>query len=120
MRLWHPLHLCPLHLLVRCRRGPALTSRAGNDATSRAALNVGLIYYEVVPQDDAGKRRFWPLARLAFDWFLATATAAEGHEQFERTLGVPFRMARIAEFLGPAPTSVQPARDVTMLQWPDA
>lgn len=89
-------------------------------ATSRAALNVGLIYYEVVPQDDAGKRRFWPLARLAFDWFLATATAAEGHEQFERTLGVPFRMARIAEFLGPAPTSAQPARDVSLLQWPDA
>lgn len=88
-------------------------------ATSRAALNIGLIYYEVVPQDDGSKRRFWPLARIAFDWFLATATAAEGHEQFERTLGVPFRMARIAELLGPAPVSSVAARDVALLQWPE-
>lgn len=88
--------------------------------TSRAALNIGLLYYEVVPQDDAARRRFWPRARLAFDWFLATATAAEGHEQFERTLGVPFRLARISELLGPSPAPGGESRDVRALSWPDS
>jgi tetratricopeptide (TPR) repeat protein len=88
--------------------------------TSRAALNIGLLYYEVVPQDEAARRRFWPRARLAFDWFLATAIAAEGHEQFERTLGVPFRLARIAELLGPPAASSGDRRDVRALSWPDS
>jgi tetratricopeptide (TPR) repeat protein len=88
--------------------------------TSRAALNIGLLYYEVVPQDEAARRRFWPRARLAFDWFLATAIAAEGHEQFERTLGVPFRLARIAELLGLPAASGGDSRDVRALSWPDS
>lgn len=87
--------------------------------TSRAALDIGLLYYEVVPQDDAARRRYWPRARCAFEWFLATATAAEGHEQFERTLGVPFRLARIAELLGPSPAAAGDPRDIRALAWPD-
>lgn len=88
--------------------------------TSRAALNIGLLYYEVVPQDEASRRRFWPRARLAFERFLATATAAEGHEQFERTLGVPFRLARIAELLGPPPAPGGDNGDLRGLSWPDS
>ena len=88
-------------------------------STSRAALNIGLLYYEVVPQDEAARRRFWPRARLAFAWFLATATAAQGHEQFERTLGVPFRLARIAELLGPSSAAAGDIRDPGALAWPD-
>ena len=34
--------------------------------SARAALNVGLIYYEIVPQDDDDRRRLWPKARAAF------------------------------------------------------
>jgi tetratricopeptide (TPR) repeat protein len=81
----------------------------------RAALNLGLLYYEVVPQDAAARRRFWPSARAAFRWFLDEGGNAEGHEQFERTLGVPFRMQRIAELLGPEPLRAVQLDD---LRWP--
>jgi tetratricopeptide (TPR) repeat protein len=81
----------------------------------RAALNLGLLYYEVVPQDVGARRRFWPSARAAFRWFLDEGGDAEGHEQFERTLGVPFRIQRIAELLGPAPPRAVQLDD---LRWP--
>ena len=51
---------------------------------ARAALNVGLLYYEIVPKDDAGRDRFWPGARAAFRMFLANTAASDGYEQFER------------------------------------
>lgn len=84
--------------------------------TTRAALNIGLLYFEVVPQNDAERRRYWPAARAAFRWFLDGGEAADGHEQFERTLGVPFRMERIAELLGPEPLH---AVRLTDLAWPN-
>jgi tetratricopeptide (TPR) repeat protein len=68
---------------------------------ARAALNIGYLYYEVVPNDDASRRRFWPAARAAFRLFLQNTAPADGHEQFERTLAVPYRLAAIAELLGP-------------------
>ena len=69
---------------------------------TRAALNLGLLYYEVAPAaDEAAERRFWPAARAAFRWFLDGPAPAGGFEQYERTLGVPFRLARIARRLGP-------------------
>lgn len=82
-----------------------------------AALNLGLLYYEVVPGNDtAEQRRFWPRARAAFRWFLIRGGPAEGHEQFERTLGVPFRLQRISELLGPEPDA-PPSLDE--MAWPE-
>jgi tetratricopeptide (TPR) repeat protein len=87
-------------------------------ALALAALNLGLLYYEVVPGDDEHeRRRFWPRARAAFRWFLARGGPAEGHEQFERTLGVPFRLQRIGELLGPEPET-PPSLDE--MRWPGA
>lgn len=81
---------------------------------ARAALNVGLLYYEVVPQGEAGRRRRWPQARAAFRMFLAGADASDGHERFERTWAVPYRLRQIEALLGPAPT--QPPQ-VEALRW---
>lgn len=88
--------------------------RARPHATG-AALNLGLLYYEVVPKDEAARRRFWPVARAAFRYFLDGPAPDGGVEQYEHTLGVPFRMARIAELLGPEPPV--PVR-VDDLRWP--
>jgi tetratricopeptide (TPR) repeat protein len=90
-----------------------LTAEPG---ANRAALNIGLLYYEVVPTNEVERRRYWPLARAAFRWFLDGGEPADGHEQFERTLGVPFRMQRIAELLGPEPLQ---ATRLTDLRWPE-
>jgi len=82
----------------------------------RAALNIGLLLYEVVPTDaEADRRRYWPAARAAFRWFLDRGRPADGHGAVERTLGVPFRLQRIAELLGPE--TPQPPR-LDDLAWP--
>jgi tetratricopeptide (TPR) repeat protein len=93
---------------------------------ARAALNLGLLYYEVAPKDDAERRRFWPRARIAFEWFLARSEAADGHEQFERTWGVPYRLRRIREVLGPSVVGASAAGssavgefDAAALAWPE-
>lgn len=85
--------------------------------TARAALNVGLLYHEIVPRSEADRRRYWPRARAAFRWFLDRCEPADGHEQFERTLGVPFRMQQIAALLGPEPLLPVSLDD---LLWPEA
>jgi tetratricopeptide (TPR) repeat protein len=82
---------------------------------TRAALNIGLLYYEVAPRNEAERARYWPRARAAFRWFLQGGEAADGHEQFERTLGVPFRLDRIAKLLGPEPPGAVQLDD---LRWP--
>ena len=82
---------------------------------ARAALNIGLLYYEVAPKNDAERQLYWPKARAAFRLFLERVQPADGHEQFERTLGVPFRLERIAELLGPAPVA---GPSVDELAWP--
>ncbi len=84
--------------------------------TVRAAFNIALIYYEIAPTDEAAKRRYWPRARAAFRWFLDVGGAgSDGHEQFERMLGVPFRLDRIAELIGPEPPRAVRLDD---LRWP--
>lgn len=87
------------------------------EGTPRAAFNLGLLYYEVAPTDEAARRRFWPAARAAFLWFLRGPVPVDGHEQFERTLGVPYRLARISELLGPA---VDGPITLADLAWPGA
>ena len=82
---------------------------------ARAAWNVGLLYFDVVPQDDAQRRLFWPRARAAFHYFLQHSQPSDGDEQFERTLGVPFRLERIAALLGEA--AAAPV-ELAALRWP--
>lgn len=83
---------------------------------ARAALNLGLIYYEVAPRDEEARQAFWPKARDAFRIFLANTRADDGDERFERTWAVPYRLRRIAELLGPAPPR---APDLASLVWPE-
>lgn len=85
---------------------------------ARAALNIGLLYYEVVPQDEAEKRRYWPAARAAFRWFLLHSRPSDGHEQFERTMAVPFRLDRIEDVLGKQAEPSPPSLDE--LRWPES
>lgn len=97
----------------------AVLWRAGNSAAAieayldilqqeptmaRAALNIGLLYYEVVPKEETDKIRCWPKARAAFQIFMQRSVPKDGHEQFERTWAVPFRLRRIHELLGPTTT----------------
>lgn len=83
---------------------------------ARAALNLGLLYYEVVPQTDAQRQRCWPKARAAFRWFLQQTEPSDGHEQFERTWAVPFRLQRIARSIGSDQGGEPQLDDLT---WPD-
>lgn len=83
---------------------------------ARAALDLGLLYYEVVPRNEAQRRLFWPRARAAFRMFLADVEPSDGHEQFERTLAVPYRLQRIAALLGPAGDEAPTIED---LRWPE-
>ncbi|MFT4512339.1 MAG: tetratricopeptide (TPR) repeat protein [Planctomycetota bacterium] len=87
---------------------------AAEPTTARAALNIGLLYYEIVPQDEAAKLRFWPKARSAFELFLQRSDPADGHEQFEQTWAVPFRLRRIGELLGPSTGAAK----IEDLAWP--
>ncbi len=88
---------------------------AESPTTVRAALNIGMLYYEIVPQSDDERRVYWPRARAAFRWFLDGRDPSDGHEQFERTLGVPFRMERIELLVGPEPLRAVRLDD---LHWP--
>jgi tetratricopeptide (TPR) repeat protein len=83
---------------------------------ARAALNIGYLYFEVLPSDEVSRRRFWPRARAAFRLFLDCTEPADGHEQFEETLGVPYRLATIEELLGPAAKQEVKLED---LRWPE-
>lgn len=101
--------------LQRCAEAYLAVLAAAPTAT-RAALNLGLLYYDVAPAADAASRqRFWPAARAAFRWFLDGPAPTGGVEQYERTLGVPFRLARIAEQLGPESPALVRLAD---LRWP--
>lgn len=82
---------------------------------ARAAFNIGLLYYEVLARDDASRRTFWPKARAAFRLFLQLTEPTDGHEQFERTLGVPYRLEVIAEAIGPDAGAAACLDD---LRWP--
>jgi hypothetical protein len=92
-----------------------LTILAAEPTATRAALNLGLLYYEVVPTDEAARRRFWPAARSAFRHFLDGPAPEGGIERYEHALGVPFRIARIRELLGPEPPVLVRVAD---MRWP--
>jgi Flp pilus assembly protein TadD len=75
---------------------------AAEPQSPRALLNIGLLYYDALPRNDNDRLLYWPRARLAFELFLASTASGvagngDGHEEFERNLAVPFRLAVIAE-----------------------
>ncbi|MBL8729656.1 MAG: hypothetical protein JNM25_14575 [Planctomycetes bacterium] len=84
---------------------------------ARAALNIGYLYYGVLARDEASRRRFWPAARAAFRMYLTLAQPTDGHEQFERTLAVPYRLEVIGELLGPDDRETV---SIDQLDWPGA
>ncbi|MFM1873004.1 MAG: Tetratricopeptide repeat [Planctomycetota bacterium] len=90
---------------------------ADQPTLARAALNVGLLYYEVLPKDEAAKRLLWPKAAQAFEWFLSCGEAQDGHEQFERTVGVPYRLAKIRDLCGVL--RFDDVRNLAALRWSD-
>jgi tetratricopeptide (TPR) repeat protein len=91
-----------------------LTVLAQRPDDARTLLNVGLLYYEVLPKDVAERPLYWPKARAAFRLFLAAAPAQDGHEQFERTLAVPFRLDVIADGIGPAAATAPSLDDLRL------
>ena len=72
----------------------------GAPDNSRALLNIGLLYYEVLPTNPAQRNVFWPRARAAFELFLAKGAPQDGHEEYERSLAVPYRMKVIGDQIG--------------------
>lgn len=88
---------------------------AADPTMTRAALNIGLLYYEIVPQNESDKERYWPLAWIAFEMFLQGPPPSDGHEQFERTWAVPYRMRLIGEFLKTPPRGGA----LDDLRWPE-
>jgi tetratricopeptide (TPR) repeat protein len=88
---------------------------AADPTMTRAALNIGLLYYEIVPKNESDKARYWPLAWIAFEMFLQGPPPSDGHEQFERTWAVPYRMRLIGEFLKTPPRS----GSLADLRWPE-
>jgi hypothetical protein len=81
---------------------------------ARALLNVGLLYYEVLPKNPAQHKVYWPKARAAFRLFLAKGSPQDGHEEFERTLAVPYRLEVIAEQIGPAGVTAASLADLRL------
>lgn len=78
---------------------------ANEPDSARALLNVGLLYYDVLPKAPEERAVFWPKARAAFELFLLATPPQDGFEQFERTLAVPFRLDVIERTVGGAPAS---------------
>lgn len=75
---------------------------ANEPDSARALLNVGLLYYDVLPKAAEERAIFWPKARAAFELFLLATPPQDGFEQFERTLAVPFRLDVIERTVGRA------------------
>lgn len=68
---------------------------------ARAALNIGNLHYEAFGSGDAQRRAHWPKARKAYLLYQRLVRPEEGQDQFDRMLGVPYRMKEIAALLGP-------------------
>jgi tetratricopeptide (TPR) repeat protein len=78
----------------------ALERRPDN---ARAALNIGYLHFETLAWKEEQKREHWPKARAAFLLFLQTVRPTDGHDYFERSFAVPFRLKQIEALLGSAP-----------------
>ncbi len=79
---------------------------------ARAALNIGYLHFDALARDESQRRQHWPKARAAFSLFLQTVRPADGHDYFERSFAVPYRLKQIEELLGPPPTSLPTIEDL--------
>ncbi len=86
---------------------------------ARAVLNLGNLYYASPERPDDEKRRDWPHARDAYRVYLAIAKPEELYDMLDVYTAVPYRLARIDEFLGPLPDDV-PSPTLEDLARPDA
>jgi tetratricopeptide (TPR) repeat protein len=100
----------------RAAIGTYLSVLSADPQHARAALNIGLLYYEVLARTPTERIAFWPKARLAFRRFLATSAGLDTDEEFERTFAVPYRLEVIAELLGPDPAPAGEAVDLDALR----
>jgi len=72
---------------------------------SEAVLNIGNLYYQALAGGtEAGRREFWPKARLAYRYYLGHFSSASGFDQLDLWLGVPVRLRQIDALLGRDPT----------------
>lgn len=81
---------------------------------ARVLLNIGHLYYDALPGDEAERRVYWAKARKAYLLFLQWIRPDEGLDHFEAQLAVPYRLKRIAELLGPddgKPPTIDDLRD---------
>lgn len=75
---------------------------------ARAALNLGYLCYEALPQDEAGREQWWPKAAAAFRMYERLARPEDGLDYVEQLLAVPYRLKEIDAFLrqhGAAPAA---------------
>ena len=82
--------------------------QVNSQVRARAALNLGNLHYEAGGNSEAQRRAHWPKARKAYAIFLRLVRPEEGQDQFDRMLGVPYRLKEIAALLGPD-DGVEPA-----------
>ncbi|MEY3160420.1 MAG: hypothetical protein RIT25_411 [Planctomycetota bacterium] len=82
---------------------------------SRAALNIGFLCYEALAGgNDAGRLRWWPVAREAMRYYLKLVRAEDAVDFMERYFAVPFRLEEIDAFL--VRNKVSPAEAETSIE----
>lgn len=64
-----------------------------------ALLNLGNLYFEGMVRTDEDKRRYWPLARQAYEEYLTLARADGAMALLDFHLAIPFRLKVINSFL---------------------
>ena len=72
-----------------------------DESQSEAVLNIANLYFQgLAGEAEAGKREYWPKARLAYVYYLDHFRSATGFDQLDRWLGVPVRLREINTLLG--------------------
>lgn len=86
--------------------------QVNSQVRARAALNIGNLHYESYGNGEAQRRAHWPKARKAYQVYLRLVRPEEGQDQFDRMLGVPYRLKEIAALLGPDDGVELPVQDL--------
>jgi tetratricopeptide (TPR) repeat protein len=70
----------------------------------RAVLNLGNLYYHVLPEvDPGGRAEWWPKARDAYTYFVRRGEADGVLDFVDLYVAIPYRLQLIADELGPLP-----------------
>ncbi len=67
--------------------------------TAIALLNLGNLYFDGMVRTDEDKRRYWPLARRAYENYLTLSRAEGAMDLLDFHLAIPFRLKVINSFL---------------------